>query len=177
MCIMTAIFFMYLLGAFELKNINDSVCPGDILTFECTVFGGVSTVYKFKSSAFDSIMCNIEDIVLIHSRFNSSASSGDSQSRSCTIGNRNVALHGQSVRNVNGSYTSQLKITLFSSLYGSTIDCVHDNGSKEISVGSYPLGNLSASCMFPTTKINTGIIASHKLVYNFYIIMSDHSQN
>ena len=157
MCILTVIFFLYLLGAFELKNINDSVCPGDILTFECTVIGGVSTVYKFQSSAFDSTMCNTEDIVLLHSRFNSS-DSADSKNKSCTIGNRNVAIHGQSVRNFNGSYTSQLKITLYSSLYGSTIDCVYDNGSMEISVGSYTFGNLSAFCMFVTTKVNEGMI-------------------
>ena len=155
----TVILFIYLLGAFELKSTNDSVCPGDILTFECTVIGsgGGSTVYKFQNSAFDSTMCNTDDIVLLHSRFNSS-DSADSKNKSCTIGNRTVAIHGQSVRIVNGSYISQLKITLSPSLYRSTIDCVYDNGSMEISVGSYTFGNLSVFCVFVTTKLNEGMI-------------------
>ena len=96
----------------------------DMLTFECQVTGGVSTVWN--GNAF---MCPASgnEIVLLHSRFDNGTSG------TCNDINNSVTIVGESIE-VNGSkYTSQLNISFSSSLIGKTVNCVRDNG-QDISV-------------------------------------------
>ena len=88
---------------------NVCSCPNDVLTYTCTVVGGVATVWS--GSAFD---CQTGGIVLRHIDFGSSGTSG-----SCNNG----AIVGQSVEVVDDCYTSQLVITLSSEINNKTIQC------------------------------------------------------
>ena len=94
---------------------NGCVCPGDTLTYQCTVTGNGSTVWT--GSAFICPSSN-EEIVLLHSRF-------ESANKSCTNG----AIVGQSVSVVGNLYTSQLNVTVTPDTAGKTVVCISDNGT------------------------------------------------
>ena len=114
-----------------------SYCPGNILIFECTVLGGGSTV--FGGSA---VICN--DIILLHSLFNTT----NGTSKSC----ENKTAVGQSLSAEDSNcYTSQLNITVTSDVYGRSINCYHDNGTTEKLVGSHTIP-------VPSTTTHTGVV-------------------
>lgn len=56
------------LQAENLHAITDCVCPGDVVTYECTVCGGLVTVWG--GSAFQ---CAKQEIILSNRRFGTSA--------------------------------------------------------------------------------------------------------
>lgn len=85
--------------------------PGDLLTFECTSFGGITTIWH--GSAFD---CGpgSDEIWLQHSQFPSRARG------SCNSGQ----ILAQSVGVVNNTYyISQLNVTVSSDMLNKTIQC------------------------------------------------------
>ena len=86
------------------------VCPGDILTYECTVMGGYSTVW----------ICPECEIILLHTRFKSA--------NGTTISCNNGAIVGQSLGVQGNNYTSQLNVTITAETAGKTIMCIRDNG-------------------------------------------------
>lgn len=93
------------------------------LIFECTTLGGVATVWKGRG-----IDCqgSKNEIIFLHSRFNKSL-----EHRTCNDG----AIIGQAVRVENNScYTSQLFVN--AKLYNGVIECIHDEGTNESSVGN-----------------------------------------
>ena len=96
--------------------------PGDILTYECTMEGGVATVWM--GSVLDIYTC---DILFLHSRFNN----GTAQ-KSC--GNDTIVALGESVDN--NTYTSRVNITASCELNGTTIQCFHDDGLVSLMVGN-----------------------------------------
>ena len=101
-----------------------------LLTFECQVTGGVSTVWN--GSAF---MCpsSGNEIVLLHSRFDNGTNG------TCNDINNSVTIVGESIE-VNGSkYTSQLNISFSSSLIGKTVNCVKDDGLNASVVSNYTI--------------------------------------
>ena len=107
-------------------------CPGDTLTYKCTVVGGIlggATVWK--GTAFD---CPLNEIALLHPRFTSA------------IGTYGVCNSGAIVArsfSVEGNnYTSQLNVTFTSDIAGETIMCVHDTISSNI---------IQLSAVIPTT--------------------------
>ena len=102
----------------------------DMLTFECQVTGGVSTVWN--GSAF---MCpdTGNEINLLHSRFDSGTSG------TCNDINNSVIIVGESIE-VNGSeYTSQLNISFSSSSIGKTVNCVRDDGLNDSVISNYTI--------------------------------------
>ena len=107
----------------------DCVCPGDIVTYECTVTGGRGETTVWKGGAFHC-PSNKHEIVLLHSRFTSE--SEDEAFGECNDG----AIVGRGLRVENNSYTSQLNVTLTSDLAGESIECVHDDGINITKVGS-----------------------------------------
>ena len=101
----------------------------DMLTFECQVTGGISTVWN--GNAF---MCPSSDneIILLHSRFDNGTSG------KCNDINNGVIV-GESIE-VNGSkYTSQINISFSSSLIGKTVNCVRDDGLNDSVVSNYAI--------------------------------------
>ena len=96
---------------------NGYVSPGDILTYECTVMGAVSTFWT--GSAFDCPNYGNE-ILLLHSRFLHSGTSG-----SCNNGS--IVARGLSVDGNN--FTSQLNVTVTPVIGGKTITCGGDHGA------------------------------------------------
>ena len=93
------------------------LCPGDVVTYECTVIGGLSTIWK--GNAFDD-RC-VSEIVLIHQRYTSPGAY-----ISCS--NETIVARGLPVE-VNETYTSQLSVTLTTDLLGKSIECHHENGT------------------------------------------------
>ena len=99
-------------------DISGCVCPGDILTYECTVMGGTATVWTgiaFNCSRFSST-----EIVLLHSRFISA------NGTSFICNNGAIVVGGLSVDGNN--YTSQLNVTVTPETIGKTIECHYDDG-------------------------------------------------
>ena len=93
------------------------VCPGDTLTYECTVMGEVATIWT--GSALHCTSTNNE-IVLLHSRF------GNGQLNSCRYG----AIVASSLSVEDNNYTSQLNVTVTPDIAGKTIECASDNGTR-----------------------------------------------
>ena len=93
---------------------NGCVCPGDTLTFECTVTGGGTTIWT--GSAFDCSSKNNEKL-LRHSQF----SHGKSTSGYCNNGA--IVARSHSVEGNN--YTSQFNVTVTPGIGGKTIQCAH----------------------------------------------------
>ena len=97
-----------------------------MLVFNCTVVGGVATVWD--GSAFDCSSTNNE-IILRHSQFsNPGGISGDCSSE---------AIRGRSLDVQSTSFTSQLSVTVSSQLNGQTVQCSGD--AAMTTVGTYTI--------------------------------------
>jgi hypothetical protein len=95
-------------------NIN-CACPGEELTFTCTITGGGITVWS--GTAFNC-SSSTNEIPLSHSRFM------EGISRSCNSG----AVVARSVGVTDDvCYTSQLRVQVSSSLNSRTVQCAHDS--------------------------------------------------
>ena len=86
----------------------ECICPGDILTFECSVVGGLATIWK--GTIFN---CFSNDIFLRHRRFN------DGISGECNDG----AIFAQAIGITGNYYTSQLNVTVSSEMNNQTVEC------------------------------------------------------
>ena len=94
------------------------VCPGDTLSYECTVTGG-GGVTIWTGSAFN---CSFKynKIILIHSRFDTGTSG------TCNNG----AIVARSLSIEGNNYTSQLNVSVTPDTVGKTIECGSDNGFR-----------------------------------------------
>lgn len=101
-----------------------------MLTFQCQVTGGVSTVWN--GTAF---VCPASDnqIILLHSRFNNETN------RTCNDINNSVIIVGESIEVNGNNYTSQLNISFGPSLIGKTVNCVWDDGQNTSVVSNYTI--------------------------------------
>ena len=105
-------------------------CPGESLTYECTVLGESDGTTVWTGSAFN---CTSRQISLFHSRYGSTEG---------TYGECDDIV-GQSVRvNANpidnhsaGYYVSQLTVPIRSDIAGRTIECFYHDGDTVTSVG------------------------------------------
>ena len=88
------------------------LCPGDVLTTECTIMGSGATVWR--GTAFQ---CVGNEILLRHSQFG--------ESYNPTGFYNNGAIVARTLGVVNGSYTSQLNVTVSLELNNTTVECVH----------------------------------------------------
>ena len=102
------------------------VCPGDTLTYECTVMGGIWTVWT--GSAF-----NCYEIALLHSRFM------NTRTYTCNNG----AIVAQSLSVEGNYYTSQLNVTITPDIIGKTIECIVDNGTRSILLYSWVISRIT----------------------------------
>jgi hypothetical protein len=101
------------------------VCPGDALSYECRVASepGVGSTHWRGSALASQCPETGSEIVLRHRTF--------TQTRSC--GN----FTGQGIgMEENGCYTSQLNITVDSSLDNKTVECIYDNGTHTTVIGT-----------------------------------------
>ena len=87
------------------------LCPGDVLTTECTNMGGVATVWRGTGFRCDS---NGDKIVLL-------LGGSYNPTGSCNNG----AIVAQGLGFVNGSYTSHLNVTASQELNNTTVECVY----------------------------------------------------
>ena len=95
---------------------NACTCPGDTITYMCTVVGPGNTLWG--GTAFDCPSTSNE-IVLRHSQF--SELTGDFGD--CTNG----TIVGRSLGVEGNCYISQLSITASINLNDTTVQCVHDD--------------------------------------------------
>ena len=103
---------------------NDCVCPGDTLTYECTVVGDRGGITVWMGDFF---RCpnGKKEIGLLHSDFTNGQAGGVYNTQTCNDGN----VVGRIIRVENGVFTSQLNVTLTSDIIGRSIECAYDNGT------------------------------------------------
>ena len=100
--------------------VNDCTCPGYYSLYECTVTGGIATVWK--GTAFNC-PSNGNEIVLLHAHSTESA-------ETCNNG----AIIGRVINTENVTHTSQLMVRVSPEMNGSTIVCAYDNGDMDTPV-------------------------------------------
>ena len=107
---------------FTVLTTNDCDCQRNSVTFECSVLGGIATV--FQGSAL-SCGATSDEISLLHSRFNMTSGTNGS----CSGG----LIVAQSVGVESNCYTSTLNVTFISpNLIGRMISCIKDDGIASI---------------------------------------------
>ena len=103
------------------QNNAECACPGELLTFECTVIGARSRATIWDGSAFT---CVGGEISLRHENF----FQPDGIFKDC-----NPAIVGRSVSVVNDTcFTSQLNVTVSAALNSTTVSCSLDSDSQPI---------------------------------------------
>ena len=110
----------------EFKLLSPCTCLGDVITYQCTIHGSGTTIWK-GSAFIDN--CVTENIQLRHSQFN--ASSGSRITGEC-----GRAWMVYEVASVNNTFTSRLNVTITKGIVGETIQCVYDDGGTEAIIGS-----------------------------------------
>ncbi len=132
---------------------NDCPCPGQNLTFECTIVGGGTTVWQ-GAQVFD---CPdfFNEILLRHINF------GSSVMGECNAG----AIVGRSLRVDGNRYTSQLSVAYNERLNGKNITCAHDDGFTISSRISLVITQDSTG--INNCKFKHQILASHFLTFSF----------
>ena len=131
MAINMSVVFYVLISVYHLASVSASStfqaisCPGDVLTIECTITGGGATVWL--GTAIQCGYSSTNEFFLLHSRFN-----GSRHSTECNNG----AIAAQGLGVVNGSYISQLNVTVSPELNNTAVECRHDNGTAEMFIRS-----------------------------------------
>ena len=112
----------------NLKN----VCSGDLVTFNCVVVGGGTTIWK--GSAFPECGSNNRnEISLRHTQFNS-----DSESLPVGVCN-NGAIAARAIGVDGDNYTSQLNMTVNAEMNNRTVECVYEYNFTTLVIFSYKL--------------------------------------
>ena len=116
---------------------NECLCPGDVISYECTVVGNSAVNVVWKGSALMCSSTNNEIILPLHDRNNTSLIGRRGYYKTCnngTISGKIIAAHE------NGTYTSQLLVYSTEStpgtIIGKSIECAYDDGATETTVGS-----------------------------------------
>ena len=109
------------LEGLRLQSSSRCACPGDTLTYECTIMGSSGGATVWTGTALN---CPSDEIVLFHQRFTELGGT----IRSCIHNNGATVAQSLSVRN--DLYTSQLNITITRNLVGKVIMCVYDDMSS-----------------------------------------------
>ena len=115
----------------QLVVLSDCVCPGHELRLECTIVGGIATIWR--GSAFSD--CETNRIVLRHSQFESGTASACSNGR--IIGRSiNTTSDGDGIK-----YISQLIIQLDvnGNLDGRTVECAHSYATQTTIMGTHTI--------------------------------------
>ena len=93
------------------------VCPEDIIVFDCSVSGGVATVWR--GSIFN---CRGNQIVLRHHNFENDVSG------ICNDGD--IIAYSSEV--ANNSYSSRLNVTVTPEMHNGTVECIQDDFNETI---------------------------------------------
>ena len=101
---------------------NDCIRPCDTVTYECIVFGDRGGFTVWTGDFFVHCPNNKTEMILRHEV---SDSEFIDQLQMCNNG----SIVGWIVRVENGTYTSQLNVTLTSDIVGRSIECAYDNGT------------------------------------------------
>ena len=110
------------------------MCPGETLTYNCTVNGTDSGNTVWSGTAFDCPSLKNRSI-LLHSRFE------DGTTKECNNG----GIVAQSIGVGNYSYTSELTVTVTAEILGKTIMCIYDNP---------PISEIYLSATIPGGSLN-----------------------
>ena len=117
-----------------LDTSNRCLCPGDSLTYACTVMGEPGGVTVWRGSVFN---CTSQEISLFHADYESTegvyGQCGDTvgQSVRSDVNTTNSARTSIAFSH----YTSQLTVPVNSGSVGSTIECYYDDGATATLVG------------------------------------------
>ena len=103
---------------------NGCICPDDIVTYECTVIGNYGGFTLWMMGDFFHCSSGKQLIELAHSQLTNVQGGGASSTLICNDGN----IAGRLIRVENGTFTSQLNITLTTDIVGRSIECAYDNG-------------------------------------------------
>ena len=95
---------------------NECICPGDQLTYNCTVQGSLSGATIWSGTDFSG--CQQNEILLQHHQYTRPGGS----TGTCNNG----AIVGQSLGVQGNNYTSQLNVTITPETAGRTITCAYD---------------------------------------------------
>ena len=101
-----------------LTTVSSCICPGHEAVFECIVDDGVTTIWQ--GSALEN--CSDGTVILRHSKFDE----GHTINETCGTSGQVV---GHAISAENGSYTSQLVISVTQQTIGSLIQCTTDSES------------------------------------------------
>ena len=119
--------------------LNDCVCPGEEVTFECTVCGvGLATIWT--GSLFN--YCANDVIIFRHSLFD----------HGLAIGACNGAVVARSIgvseSDVNGSYcySSQLNVIINSVMNNKTVTCLHVDAISETVIDTLTINITTGAC-------------------------------
>ena len=120
-------------GLHLLDTFERCLCPGDSLTYQCTVMGEPGGITVWMGSAFN---CTSHDIQLFHSDYQSTEGAhGDCGD----IVGHSVRTNIHTTNGVNSTavihYTSQVTVPINSETMGRIIECIYDDGVAAILVG------------------------------------------
>ena len=132
--IILACYHIIVIGSSHLQLIGTGqpLCPGSILTLECTVNGSNGEVTVWRGDAFDC-----EEITLLHSdSLMKKNHYGNSVGKACNNGTITAQLESSNTSNPR-LYVSQLNVVITSDMNGTNIVCMYDNGTASTHVGEY----------------------------------------
>lgn len=113
-----------------MKGYTGCLCPGDTLTYECTVVGGNTLVWR--GSALSCPSTDNEIVLLLSDRI--------SLSKSCNNG----TVTAKFIR-IADTYISQLNVTWTRDLIGESIECMHEYDAIEDANVTVTFGSLNIS--------------------------------
>ena len=111
-------------------------CPGDVLTFVCTIVGGGNTIWS--GSAFNCSSTENE-IILRHTQFASEGTFGDCSSGA--IVSRSIGVED------NNCFVSQLNVTASTNFNRKTVVCGYSSNTGPIFIGNETLNVISGNIM------------------------------
>ena len=126
----------------KLKSTSQCICPGDILTYECTIEGD-SGVTLWTGTLFDCPQTE-NRLVFVHRRFVNTT-------RTCN----NEAIVGRAVRVEGSNYTSQVNITVDPSMNGESVTCLSNVDFSNMLIGNSTIMLTTGMTMAEFYKSNT----------------------
>ena len=102
-------------------KLTSCTCPGYTVTYECTVMGGIGTVWRGSAINCEN---SANEVFLLHNRFGLS-------DRDYTKTCNNGTISGRGVRVTGGFYTSQLSVKISLDLLGKTVECAPSGESSQ----------------------------------------------
>jgi hypothetical protein len=105
---------------------NDCGSQRNSITFECSIQGGLATVFQGSALNCDA---TTDEISLLHSRFNTTSGTNGTCNDGVIVA-RSVSIDGD-------CYTSTLNVTFISpDMTGRTIKCIKDDGVTNTLIGT-----------------------------------------